>query len=133
LETGQIGCNVTLVRRYRYLLSNNQEGRSSLLIRGGNLKSLLLGVRGRTVVTSLSKFLYRNYGKQNDEIFMVKNISLHRHASQYDLQLSNLKTWSEKDAYEFFENRKKYITFSLEYNRTFTKGRVPNRPSGTVG
>jgi len=48
---GQIGCSETSVRNYHYSLSNNPEGRSSQLLRGGSLKS-------RTASLYLGRKLY---------------------------------------------------------------------------
>jgi len=39
LKIGLIGCPETSVRKYHYVLRNNQEEHSSHLLRGGSLKS----------------------------------------------------------------------------------------------
>jgi len=61
LKMGPIGCPETSVRNHHYSLRNKSDERSSLLLRGGNLKTdgtLLYQLHCRTYTSCSTKLLY---------------------------------------------------------------------------
>jgi hypothetical protein len=66
---GQIGSSETMVRNYHYLLRNDPEERSSLLLRGGSLKSCV-----GAVLPTLNK---------NNQVFYFKTLGFLKVLSLY--------------------------------------------------